>query len=131
MEALLQGDGSEDFGRHCARQHVNVFHSSSFRVLLFPAVEHPPAKQRSQLIPTEDSPLSTEAERGLRLTGKDSDVPKENLVVFLTNQVEKHKPLLLLSYSQSISIRIICEHNGSSLLLCKTEGQRLQNKYLL
>lgn len=63
VEAFFETNGTQYLGGDGARQHVEVFHSSSIRVLLFPAAEHPPAKQCSQLITTEQSPLSTDTER--------------------------------------------------------------------
>lgn len=44
VEAFLEGDGSQDLGGDGAGQHVDLFHSSSVGVLLFPAVKHPPAQ---------------------------------------------------------------------------------------
>lgn len=62
MEALLEGDGPQDLGRDGAGQHVDVPHGGGggVRVLLLPALEHPPAQQRSQLVPSEHPPLATD-----------------------------------------------------------------------
>lgn len=72
VEAFLQGDGPQYLGRDGARQHVEAFHVSRVGILLLPAVKHPPAEQRPQLVPGENSPLTTD--------GKEEDEERQREV---------------------------------------------------